>query len=63
MAAISLSYGASCVNRLHDRRTIQRFLSILTLCRSVARLSRKLFAVMLFGVLLMLPAVYLWEVM
>lgn len=52
MAAISLSYGASCVNRLHARQTVRRVLSFLTLCRAVSRSIRKAAVVALFGLLL-----------
>ena len=52
MAAISLSYGASCVNRLHARQTVRRVLFVLTLCRAVSRSSHKAAVVALFGLLL-----------
>lgn len=62
MAAISLSYGASCVNRLHARQTVRRVLSLLTLCRAVSRSIRKAAVVALFGLLLvvsLLPELFL----
>lgn len=62
MAAISLSYGASCVNRLHARQTVRRVLSFLTLCRDVSRSIRKAAIVALFGLLLvvsLLPELFL----
>lgn len=62
MAAISLSYGASCVNRLHARQTVRRVLSFLTLCRAVSRSIRKAAVVALFGLLLavsLLPELFL----
>ncbi|MEF2677404.1 MAG: hypothetical protein U0M82_05335 [Bilophila wadsworthia] len=62
MAAISLSYGASCVNRLHDRQTVRRVLFFLTLCRAVSHSIRKAAVVALFGLLLavsLLPELFL----
>ena len=61
MAAISLSYGASCVNRLHDRQTVRRVL-FFTLCRAVSHSIRKAAVVALFGLLLavsLLPELFL----
>ena len=52
MAEFSLSYGASCVNRLHARQTVRRVLSFLTLYRAVSPFIRKAAVVILFGLLL-----------
>ena len=62
MAEFSLSYGASCVNRLHARQTVRRVLSFLTLCRAVSRSIHKAAVVALFGLLLavsLLPELFL----
>ncbi len=52
MAAISLSYLTSAVNRLHARQTVRRVLFFLTLCRAVSHSIRKAAVVALFGLLL-----------
>lgn len=52
MAEFSLSYGASCVNRLHAHQTVRRVLFCLSLCRAVSRFFHKAVVVALFGLLL-----------
>lgn len=52
MAEFSLSYGASCVNRLHAHQTVRRVLFFFSFCRSVSRALYKPAVVALFGLLL-----------
>lgn len=62
MAEFSLSYGASCVNRLHARQTVRRVLSFLTLYLAVSPFIRKAAVVILFGLLLavsLLPELFI----
>ena len=62
MAEFSLSYGASCVNRLHAHQTVRRVLFFLSLCRAVSRSIHKAAVVILFGRLLavsLLPELFI----
>ena len=62
MAEFSLSYGASCVNRLHAHQTVRSVMILLHHGWAVSRSIHKAAVVILFGLLLavsLLPELFI----